>query len=260
MEIVGEKIMIIIGYGLIEIGLFLLIIVWFVVCFGEIGLLVVGFEMKFVLNGEKMEVCVKGVLIMFGYWCQVDKMVEVFDEEGYYFMQDVFCYYDLNDIMKGFFFDGCVMEDFKFDIGIWVNMVSVCGVIIWGLVLLVCDFVLIGFDLLYIGGLFFFDYDVCCCEFLELVSVEDMVVIVKYLVFVVCIQVGFNDFVCYLIGFLIMVVCVIILEMLFFLDVNEIIDKGLLNQCVVMVVWVVYCEVFYVLDILVYVLVVNCKG
>ncbi len=132
METVGEKIMIITGYGSTETGPFLSTTVWPVSRPGEIGLPAAGSEMKLVPNGEKMEVRVKGASITPGYWRQPDKTKEAFDEEGYYLMQDALRYHDPNDIAKGLLFDGRVTEDFKLDTGTWVNMASVRGATIRG--------------------------------------------------------------------------------------------------------------------------------
>ena len=100
VETIGEKIMIITGYGSTETGPFLATTSWPVGRPGEIGLPVAGSEMKLVPNGEKMEVRVKGASITPGYWRQPEKTAEAFDEEGYYLMQDALKFHDPNDIPR----------------------------------------------------------------------------------------------------------------------------------------------------------------
>jgi feruloyl-CoA synthase len=230
VETVGEKIMIITGYGSTETGPFLSTTAWPVGRPGEIGLPAAGGEMKLVPNGQKMEVRVKGASITPGYWRQPEKTAEAFDEEGYYRMQDALKFHDPNDVSKGLLFDGRVTEDFKLDTGTWVNMAGVRSSVIRGLAPLVRDLVLTGLDLPYIGGLLFLDYDACRAKFPELAAEEDPGVIARHPALVQFIQSNLNDLARHATGSSTMVARAIILETPPSPDANEITDKGSLTQ------------------------------
>ena len=234
VETIGEKIMIITGYGSTETGPFLSTTSWPVGRPGEIGLPAAGGEMKLVPNGEKMEVRVKGASITPGYWRQPEKTAEAFDEEGYYLMQDALKFHDPNDVAKGFLFDGRVTEDFKLDTGTWVNMASVRSTVIRGLAPLVRDLVLTGLDLPHIGGLLFLDYDACRSKFPELATEEDPGTIARHPALVQFLQSGLNELARKATGSSTMVARAIILETPPSPDANEITDKGSLNQRAVM--------------------------
>ena len=234
VQTVGEKIMIITGYGSTETGPFLSTTVWPVGRPGEIGLPAAGSEMKLVPNGEKLEVRVKGASITPGYWRQADKTAEAFDDEGYYLMQDALRYHDPEDITKGLIFDGRVTEDFKLDTGTWVNMAGVRSATIRGLAPLVRDLVLTGLDLPHIGALLFLDYDACRATFPELAAVEDTAAIARHPALVERVQHGLNQIARQATGSSTMVARAIILETPPSTDASEITDKGSINQKAVM--------------------------
>lgn len=259
VETVGEKIMIVTGYGSTETGPFLSTTVWPVGRPGEIGLPAAGSEMKLVPNGEKLEVRVKSASITPGYWRQPDKTAEAFDEEGYYLMQDALRYHDPNDISKGLIFDGRVTEDFKLDTGTWVNMASVRGATIRGLAPLVRDLVLTGLDLPHIGALLFLDYDACRHVFPALAGIEDPAEIARHPALVARIQAGLNDMARHSTGSSTMVARAIILETPPSPDLNEITDKGSLNQRAVMAARAADCAALYATEIPPHVLVANRK-
>ena len=260
VETVGEKIMIVTGYGSTETGPFLSTTVWPVGRPGEIGLPAAGSEMKLVPNGEKLEVRVKGASITPGYWRQADKTAEAFDEEGYYKMQDALRYNDPNDVSKGLLFDGRVTEDFKLDTGTWVNMASVRSATIGGLAPLVRDLVLTGLDLPHIGALLFLDYDACRREFPELAGIEDTAAIAAHPPLVARVKAGLDQLARNSTGSSTMVARAIILETPPSADANEITDKGSLNQRAVMAARAGHCEALYASDIPAHVLVANRKG
>lgn len=120
-----------VGLGMIEILLCCLFIIVLIMCLGYVGILVLGCEFKFVLVGDKLEVCFCGLYVMCGYWCLGEEFVVlVFDEDGYYCSGDVLCFYDLEYFEKGFVFDGCIVEDFKFSFGIFVSVGLLCVCVI----------------------------------------------------------------------------------------------------------------------------------
>lgn len=115
-----------VGYGVIEIVLILSNVYWLNDIMGLIGLLLFGNIFKLVLVGEKFEFWVKGVNVMLGYYCNLEKFRVVFDEEGFYWFGDVVWFVDLDDLGKGFVFDGCIVEEFKLVNGIWVFVGKLC--------------------------------------------------------------------------------------------------------------------------------------
>lgn len=63
---------------------------------------------------------------MFGYY-QVEVFnKQVFDSEGFFYIGDVVCWFDLEQLEKGLQFVGRVSEDFKLFNGIWVYISMLC--------------------------------------------------------------------------------------------------------------------------------------
>ncbi len=156
---VGEKIMIITGYGSTETAPFASTTTWPVARPGEIGLPAPGMEFKLVPDGEKLELRMRGPNITPGYWRQEDKTAESFDEEGFYRIGDALKFVDPEDVNKGFLFDGRVSEDFKLATGTWVNMAGVRSSLIRAMAPYVRDVVLTGLDRNHIGALLILDVD-----------------------------------------------------------------------------------------------------
>ncbi|MCO6392915.1 AMP-binding protein [Aliihoeflea aestuarii] len=159
IETVGEKIMIVTGYGSTETAPFASTTTWPVTRPGEVGLPAPGLELKLVPNAEKLELRLKGPSITPGYWRQPDKTAECFDEDGFYRIGDALKFVDPDDVDKGFLFDGRVSEDFKLSTGTWVNMAGVRGSVISACAPLVRDVVLTGLDRNHIGALLVLDFD-----------------------------------------------------------------------------------------------------
>ncbi|WP_118132618.1 feruloyl-CoA synthase [Oceanicella sp. SM1341] len=159
METIGEKIMIVTGYGSTETAPFAFTTTWPVGRPGEVGLPAAGLDIKLVPNGEKHELRLRGPSITPGYWRQPDKTAESFDEEGYYLIGDALKMVDPGDVSKGFLFDGRVTEDFKLSTGTWVNFAAVRSQLIHGLAPYVRDAVLTGLDRGHIGAILFLDVD-----------------------------------------------------------------------------------------------------
>ncbi|QDL92907.1 feruloyl-CoA synthase [Paroceanicella profunda] len=159
METVGEKIMIVTGYGSTETAPFAFTTTWPVGRPGEVGLPAAGLDIKLVPNGEKMELRLRGPSITPGYWRQPDKTAESFDDEGFYQIGDALKMVVPGDVSKGFLFDGRVTEDFKLSTGTWVNFAAVRSQLIHGLAPYVRDAVLTGLDRGHIGAILFLDVD-----------------------------------------------------------------------------------------------------
>ena len=89
---------------------------------GCIGLPLPGTELKFVPNGAKLELRVRGVSVFPGYRDAAAQTNEAFDHEGYYRIGDAGCLVDDAHPEQGVIFDGRVAEDFKLTTGTWVSV------------------------------------------------------------------------------------------------------------------------------------------
>jgi feruloyl-CoA synthase len=89
---------------------------------GCIGLPMAGTSIKFLPNGDKLEMRVKGPQVFQGYLNNPEKTAEVFDEDGYYKIGDAGVLIDPDKPEKGIAFNGRVAEDFKLTTGTWVSV------------------------------------------------------------------------------------------------------------------------------------------
>ena len=89
---------------------------------GCIGAPLPGLELKFVPNGEKLEMRVKGVSVFPGYRHAPRETSEAFDEEGYYRIGDAGFLANPAQPAQGVIFNGRVAEDFKLSSGTWVTV------------------------------------------------------------------------------------------------------------------------------------------
>ncbi|HNG82779.1 MAG TPA: AMP-binding protein, partial [Burkholderiaceae bacterium] len=92
---------------------------------GCIGLPLPGIELKFLPNGGKLEMRVRGPSIFPGYRHNPEANAAAFDEEGYYRIGDAGKLVDEARPERGVAFDGRVAEDFKLMSGTWVSVGSV---------------------------------------------------------------------------------------------------------------------------------------
>lgn len=160
-DTVGEKIVIVTGYGSTETAPFAFTTTWAVEQAGSVGLPAVGLDVKLVPNAEKLELRLKGPSITPGYWKQPDKTKESFDDEGYYLIGDALKFVDPDDIDRGFLFDGRVCEDFKLSTGTWVHVAAIRTAIAQTFAPYVRDAVLTGLNEGYVGALIFADFTAC---------------------------------------------------------------------------------------------------
>lgn len=160
-DTVGEKIVIVTGYGSTETAPFAFTTTWAVDQAGSVGLPAVGLDIKLVPNAEKLEVRLKGPSITPGYWKQPDKTAESFDDEGYYLIGDALKFVDPDNIDRGFLFDGRVCEDFKLSTGTWVHVAAIRTAIAQTFAPYVRDAVLTGLNEDYLGALIFADFTAC---------------------------------------------------------------------------------------------------
>ncbi|MGH8741563.1 MAG: feruloyl-CoA synthase [Burkholderiales bacterium] len=122
---------------------------------GVIGLPVAGCELKLVPAAGKLEVRVKGVNVMPGYYQRPDLTQAAFDAEGFYRIGDAVKLADPSDPAKGIVFDGRVAEDFKLSTGTWVSVGAVRVKLIAAADPLIQDAVITGHDRNEVGALVF---------------------------------------------------------------------------------------------------------
>lgn len=158
---IGQRVMIITGYGSTETAPFAFTTTWPVEEAGHIGLPAAGMAVKLVPNGDKIELRLKGPNVTPGYWRDAEKTADAFDDEGFYKIGDAVRFADPDDLSKGLVFDGRVTEDFKLSTGTWVNFSAVRASVISACAPLIRDVVLTGLDRNYIGALIFPDFEAC---------------------------------------------------------------------------------------------------
>ncbi|MCR9157261.1 MAG: feruloyl-CoA synthase [Rhodobacteraceae bacterium] len=120
---------------------------------GNVGVPARGLVMKLVPNGGKLELRLKGPSITPGYYGDLAKTRDAFDEEGYYCMGDALRPADPDDLSKGFFFDGRVAENFKLTTGTWVAVGAVRASLVDALDGLIRDAVITGENEAELGAL-----------------------------------------------------------------------------------------------------------
>jgi feruloyl-CoA synthase len=122
---------------------------------GCIGAPLPGLELKFVPNGEKLEMRVKGVSVFPGYRDAPRETAEAFDEEGYYRIGDAGFLANPQEPAQGVIFNGRVAEDFKLSSGTWVSVGTLRVKLVSLLAPHVQDVVLTGHDRDEVGMLVF---------------------------------------------------------------------------------------------------------
>ena len=126
---------------------------WILERVGMVGVPLPGTTLKLAPVGAKMEVRVKGPMVMRGYLNMPEKNAQVFDEEGFYCLGDAARFEDPEHPEKGLVFDGRVTEDFKLDSGTWVSVGTLRPDIVAACAPLVFDAVICGQDKKFIGAL-----------------------------------------------------------------------------------------------------------
>jgi feruloyl-CoA synthase len=122
---------------------------------GVIGLPMPGAEVKFVPNGGKLEMRVRGDNIFPGYRDNEAATRDAFDEEGYYRIGDAGHLLDEADPTQGIVFNGRVAEDFKLTSGTWVSVGTLRVKVVSALAPYAQDVVITGHDRSEIGALVF---------------------------------------------------------------------------------------------------------
>ncbi|GAA4343302.1 feruloyl-CoA synthase [Variovorax defluvii] len=122
---------------------------------GCIGAPLPGLELKFVPNGDKLEMRVKGVSVFPGYRDAPQESARAFDEEGYYRIGDAGYLADAARPERGVIFNGRVAEDFKLGSGTWVSVGTLRVELVSRLAPLAQDVVITGHDRDCVGMLVF---------------------------------------------------------------------------------------------------------
>ena len=122
---------------------------------GVIGLPLPGIELKFVPNGEKLEMRVRGPSIFPGYRDAPELTAQAFDDEGFYRIGDAGHLLDDARPELGVVFNGRVAEDFKLGSGTWVSVGTLRVRLVSMLAPYVQDAVLTGHDRDEVGALLF---------------------------------------------------------------------------------------------------------
>ncbi len=122
---------------------------------GVIGNPLPGVALKFVPNGGKLEMRVKGPNITPGYRGNEQATRDAFDDEGYYCIGDAGYLKDESDPASGVVFNGRVAEDFKLTSGTWVSVGTLRLKVVSAMAPYAQDVVVTGHDRSEIGVLIF---------------------------------------------------------------------------------------------------------
>jgi len=122
---------------------------------GAIGLPMPGISLKFLPNGGKLEMRVRGDSVFTGYHGNEGATRDAFDEQGYYRMGDAGYLLDESDPLQGIVFNGRVAEDFKLTTGTWVSVGTLRLRLVSALAPHVQDVVVTGHDRDEVGALVF---------------------------------------------------------------------------------------------------------
>jgi feruloyl-CoA synthase len=122
---------------------------------GCIGLPLPGMEIKFIPNGEKLEMRVRGVSVFPGYRNAPELTAQAFDAEGWYRIGDAGQLVDAGHPEHGVAFNGRVAEDFKLTTGTWVSVGTLRLRLVSALAPYAQDAVITGHDHAEVGALVF---------------------------------------------------------------------------------------------------------
>jgi feruloyl-CoA synthase len=122
---------------------------------GVIGLPMPGTSLKFVPNGDKLEMRIRGDQVFPGYRGNAEATRACFDEDGYYCIGDAGHLRDEADPLQGIVFNGRVAEDFKLSSGTWVSVGTLRVKVVSALAPYVQDVVVTGHDRSEVGALVF---------------------------------------------------------------------------------------------------------
>ena len=128
---------------------------------GAVGVPLPGVEVKLAPVGDKLEGRVRGPNITPGYWRDEEVTRKAFDEEGYYRFGDALRFLDEKDQSKGFCFDGRIAENFKLATGTWVTVGTLRQAFLTAFTPYAKDVVITGHDRDEVCALVFPDLEAC---------------------------------------------------------------------------------------------------
>ena len=143
------------AWGATESSPALTSVYWRIARAGCIGGPLPGVDLKFVPNGGKFELRVRGPNVFGGYRNAPELTAKAFDEEGYYLIGDAGKLVDEARPELGVAFDGRVAEDFKLMSGSWVSVGNLRVRAVTALTPLASDVVVTGHDREEVGLLIF---------------------------------------------------------------------------------------------------------
>lgn len=120
-----------------------------------VGLPTAGMSIKFLPNGDKLELRMKGPQVFDGYLGEPDLTAAAFDEDGFYRIGDAGYLIDSEKPERGIAFNGRVAEDFKLTTGTWVSVGTLRVAVVSALAPHAQDVVVTGHDRDEIGLLIF---------------------------------------------------------------------------------------------------------
>ena len=161
LETVGERIAMITGLGATETAPSAIFTTLGASQSGAVGVPLPGVELKLARVGDKLEGRVRGPSITPGYWRDEATTHKSFDEEGFYCFGDALRFLDEADEGKGFAFDGRIAENFKLATGTWVTVGPLRAAFLSAFAPYAKDVVIAGHDRDEIGALVFPDLDMC---------------------------------------------------------------------------------------------------
>jgi len=161
IETCGERIIMFTGLGSTETGPAALFPGKDLRRAGEVGLPAPGVELKLVPVGDKFEARLRSPSVTPGYWRQPDLTRLAFDDEGFYRIGDALRFVDPQDVMRGFIFDGRIVEDFKLSTGTWVSAGPLRGKFLSHCAPYAHDAVIVGHDRDFLAVLVFPALDAC---------------------------------------------------------------------------------------------------
>jgi feruloyl-CoA synthase len=161
IETCGERIMMFTGLGSTETGPAALFPGKDLRRAGEVGLPAPGVELKLVPVGDKLEARLRSPSVTPGYWRQPELTRLAFDDEGFYRIGDALRFVDPQDIMRGFIFDGRMVEDFKLSTGTFVSAGPMRGRFLSHCAPYAHDAVIAGHDRDFVTALVFPALDAC---------------------------------------------------------------------------------------------------
>ncbi|MBV8763438.1 MAG: feruloyl-CoA synthase [Hyphomicrobiales bacterium] len=197
---------------------------------GAVGVPLPGVEVKLAPVGDKLEGRVRGPNITPGYWRDEDVTRQAFDEEGYYRFGDALRFLDEQDKSKGFCFDGRIAENFKLATGTWVTVGTLRQAFLTAFAPYVKDVVITGHDRDEVCALVFPDVEACKSLCADLTAASSVGEILQHRATRKTLAHLLARFAQEAKGSSTRVARLMLLEEPPSIDLNEITDKGSINQ------------------------------